>query len=103
MDRRTAPSMRMEASTMAHAGTMDLGGSAQANKTGGRWTIVAQTLLVVVATFAAVSFASNAGRVGSTPAKPEPGQAAAVSSVDSQARDSDLNGIFDRAHAAPFA
>jgi hypothetical protein len=109
MGRRTAQPMRMEASTMAQAGTMDLGGSARAKQSGSRWPVVVLTLVVVVATIAAVWFAASAGLVGGTSAKP-----AADRSYDaieaqrgtvalSSERSQYLNGILDRAHATPYA
>ena len=94
---------------MTQAGTMDLGGSARARQGGGRWPFVVWTLVVVVATFAAVWFASSAGLVGGTTAKPSADRAydaieaqrgAATLSSD---RIQYLNGILDRAHATPYA
>jgi hypothetical protein len=94
---------------MTQAGTMDMGGSARAKQSGSRWPIVVWTLVVVVATIAAVWFASSAGIVGGTSAKP-----AADRSFDaieaqrgavtlSSERSQYLDGILDRAHAAPYA
>ena len=80
---------------MTHAGTIDLGGSAQ-SKQGGLWPAIALTLALVLAMIGAVWFASNAGLVGGTAAKP-----AAVSIDASRAQY--LNGILDRAHATPYA
>ena len=94
---------------MTQAGTMDLGGSARARQGGGRWPFVVWTLVVVVATIAAVWFASSAGLVGGTTAKPSADRAydaieaqrgAATLSSD---RIQYLNGILDRAHATPYA
>jgi hypothetical protein len=88
---------------------MELGGNARARQGGGRWPLVAWTLIVVVATIAAVWFASSAGLVGGTSAKPaadrsydaiEAQRGAIVLSTD---RDAYLNDILDRAHAAPYA
>ena len=80
---------------MTHAGTIDLGGSAQ-SKQGGLWSAIALTMALVLAMIGAVWFASNAGLVGGTAAKP-----AAVSIDASRAQY--LNGILDRAHATPYA
>ena len=80
---------------MTHAGTIDLGGSAQ-SKQGGLWSAIALTMALVLAMIGAVWFASNAGLVGGTAAKP-----AAVSIGDSRAQY--LNGILDQAHATPYA
>ena len=55
---------------MTHAGTMDLGGSAQRKQSGSPWPAIALTLAVVVAMIGAVGLASNAGLVGGTAAKP---------------------------------
>jgi hypothetical protein len=99
----------MEASTMTQAGTMELGGNARAKQGGGRWPLVVWTLIVVVATIAAVWFASSAGLVGGTSAKPaadrsydaiEAQRGAITLSSD---RNAYLNDILDRAHAAPYA
>jgi hypothetical protein len=88
---------------------MDLGGNARAKQSGGRWPFVVWTLVVVVATMAAVWFASSAGIVGGTSAKPaadrsldaiEAQRGAATLSSD---RSQYLNGILDRAHATPYA
>ena len=81
---------------MAHSGTMDLGGSAQAKQSGGRWTVVMLTVVVVVATIAAVWFASSTGLVGGTSAIEAQRDAITLSS------DEYLDGILDRAHATPF-
>ena len=80
---------------MTHAGTINLGGSAQ-SKQGGLWPAIALTLALVLAMVGAVWFASNAGIVGGTAAKPVAGGAA-------QSWDEYLNGVIDRAHAAPYA
>jgi hypothetical protein len=100
----------MEASTMAQAGTMDLGGSARAKQSGSRWPVAALTLVVVVvATIAAVWFASSAGLVGGTSAKPAADrsydaiEAQRGTVVLSSERSQYLNGILDRAHATPYA
>jgi hypothetical protein len=101
----------MEASTMAHAGTMDLGGSAQAKQSGSRWPVAVLTLVVVVGTIAAVWFASSAGLVGGTTAKPaadrsydaiEAQRGAVTLSVPDQAGNAYLNGILDQVHVAPY-
>jgi len=47
---------------MSHAGTMDLGGSAQA-KQGSPWLAVAMIIAIAVATVVATSVASSAGHV----------------------------------------
>jgi len=101
----------MEASTMAHAGTMDLGGSAQAKQGGSRWPVAMLTLVVVVGTIAAVWFASSAGLVGGTTAKPAADRsfdaieaqrgAVTLPGVRNQALNAYLDDILDRAHAAP--
>jgi hypothetical protein len=94
---------------MTQAGTMDLGGSARAKQSGSRWPVVVLTLVVVVATMAAVWFASSADIVGGTSAKPaadrsydaiEAQRGAVTLSGD---RSQYLNGILDRAHATPYA
>ena len=54
---------------MSHAGTMDLGGSAQTKQTGSPWLAVALILAVAVATIGAAWFASSAGQINGT-AKP---------------------------------
>jgi hypothetical protein len=103
----------MEASIMAHAGTMDLGEGARAKGTGGRWPVVVLVLAVVVGTIAAVWFASSAGLVGGTSVKPAADRAfdaieaqrgaVTLSTEQSRAIDAHLNAILDRAHAAPYA
>ncbi len=55
---------------MTHAGTIDLGGSAQSKQGGSPWAAIAATLALVLAMMGAVWFASNAGLVGGTAAKP---------------------------------
>jgi hypothetical protein len=55
---------------MSHAGTMDLGRSAQTKQSGSPWLAVALILVVAVAAIGAVWFASSAGLVGGT-TKPE--------------------------------
>ena len=75
---------------MAHAGTM-MGGSAQTKQGGSPWPAIALTIAVIVATVAGVWLASSAGLVRGT-AKPAAGQA----------YDQYLNGVLDRAHAAPY-
>ena len=94
---------------MAHAGTM-VGGSAQTKQSGSPWTAIALAAAVVVATIAGVWLASSAGLVGGT-AKPADRSydqieaqrgAITLSGGSSQAYDEHLNGILDRAHAAPF-
>ena len=54
---------------MSHAGTMDLGGSAQTRQSGSPWLAVALILAVAVATIGAAWFASSAGLANGT-AKP---------------------------------
>ena len=76
---------------MAHAGTM-VGGSAQSKQSGNPWPAIALAVAVIVATVAGVWLASSAGLVGGT-AKP----------AADQSYDAYLNGILDRAHAAPYA
>src|SRR4029079_12918622 len=80
---------------MTHAGTINLGGSAQ-SKQGGLWPAIALTLALLLAMVGAVWFASNAGLVGGTAAKPVAGGAA-------QSWNEYLNGVLDRAHATPYA
>ena len=75
---------------MAHAGTM-MGGSAQTKQGGSPWPAIALAIAVIVATVAGVWLASSAGLVRGT-AKPAAGQA----------YDQYLNGVLDRAHAAPY-
>ena len=75
---------------MAHAGTM-VGGSAQTKQGGSPWPAIALVIAVVVATIAGVWLASSTGLVGGT-AKP-----AADGRYDQY-----LNGVLDRAHAAPY-
>ena len=77
---------------MAHAGTM-VGGSAQSKQSGNPWPAIALAVAVIVATVAGVWLASSAGLVGGT-AKP---------AAADQAHEQYLNGILDRAHAAPYA
>src|SRR5512133_2813567 len=55
---------------MTHAATMDLGRNAQTKPSGSRFPAVLLTLALVVATIAAVWFASSAGLVGGTATKP---------------------------------
>ena len=95
---------------MAHAGTM-VGGSAQTKQSGSPWPAIALAAAVVVATIAGVWLASSAGLVGGT-AKPAADRsydqieaqrgAITLSGGSSQAYDEQLNGILDRAHAAPY-
>ena len=94
---------------MAHAGTM-VGGSAQTRQSGSPWAAIALALAVVVAAIAGVWLASSAGLVGGT-AKPADRSydqieaqrgAITLSGGSSQAYDEQLNGILDRAHAAPY-
>ena len=95
---------------MAHAGTM-VGGSAQTKQSGSPWAAIALAAAVVVATIAGVWLASSAGLVGGT-AKPAADRsydqieaqrgAITLSGGSSQAYDERLNGILDRAHAAPY-
>ena len=90
---------------MAHAGTM-VGGSAQTKQSGSPWPAIALTVAVAVATVAGVGLASSAGLVGGT-AKPaadrsydqiEAQRGAITLSSDPEY----LNGILDKAHAAPY-
>src|SRR6186997_1841242 len=60
---------------MTHAATMDLGRNAQTKQSGSRFPAVLLTLAVVVATIAAVWFASSAGLVGGSATKPVGDQA----------------------------
>jgi hypothetical protein len=92
---------------MAHAGTM-VGGSAQTKQSGSELAAIALAVAVVVATIAGVWLASSASRVGS--AKPaadrsydqiEAQRGAVVLSSDNSKAEY-LNGILDRAHAAPY-
>ena len=76
---------------MAQAGTM-MGGSAQTKQSGSPWPAMALAIAVIVATIAGVWLASSAGLVRGT-AKP----------VADGSYDQYLNGILDRAHAAPYA
>ena len=95
---------------MAHAGTM-VGGSAQTKQNGSPWTAIALTVAVVVAAIAGVWLAASAGLVGGT-AKPAADRsydqieaqrgAITLSGGSSQAYDERLNGILDKAHAAPY-
>ena len=86
---------------MTHAGTIDLGGSAQ-SKQGGLWPAIALTMALVLAMIGAVWFASNAGLVGGTAAKPVADRAPYTGGA-ALATDEYLNGILDRAHATPYA
>ena len=92
---------------MTQAGTIDLGGSAQSKQGGSPWAAFALTMALALAMIGAVWFASNAGLVGGTAAKPvadraydqiEAQRGAAAVSTDAY-----LNGILDRAHATPYA
>ena len=95
---------------MAHAGTM-VGGSAQTKQTGSPWRIIALTVAVVVAIIGGAWLASSA-RVGGT-VKPAAdwsydqieAQRGAFAPIGdrSLAYDQYLNGILDKAHAAPYA
>ena len=95
---------------MAHAGTM-VGGSAQTKQSGSPWAAIALAVAVVVAAIAGVWLASSAGLVGGT-AKPAADRsydqieaqrgAITLSGGSSQAYDEQLNGILDKAHAAPY-
>ena len=96
---------------MTHAGTIELGGSAQSKQGGSSWGAIALTLALVLAMMGAVWFASNAGLVGGSAAKSvadrsydqiEAQRGAAAVSIDA-GRAEYLNGILDRAHATPFA
>jgi hypothetical protein len=55
---------------MTHAATIDLGRNAQTKKSGSRFPAVLLTLALVVATIAAVWFASSAGLIRGTATKP---------------------------------
>ena len=55
---------------MTHATTMDLGRNAQTKQSGSRFPAILLTLAVVVATIAAVWFASSAGLIRGTATKP---------------------------------
>src|SRR6476619_182396 len=61
--RPTTPPMRLEASTMAHAGTM-VGGSAQTKQSGTPWAAIALTFVVIVAAVAGVWLAASTGCAG---------------------------------------
>ena len=87
---------------MAHAGTMDLGKNAQAKQKGSRWPAIALAAAVAVATIAGVWLASSAGLVGGT-AKPAADRIEAQTGAATLSSDAYLNGILDRAHAAPYA
>ena len=90
---------------MTHAGTIDLGGSAQSKQGGSPWAAIALTLALVVAMIGAVWFASNAGLVGGTA---KPGDDRSYDQIEAQrgavtlSSDVYLNGILDRAHATPY-
>src|SRR4051794_4749929 len=93
--------------TMAHAGTIT-GGSAQTKPNGSLWLAIGLAVAVVVATAAALWLGSNAGFSRSTavPAADRSydqieAQRSAVT-VSNDSYDSYLNGIVDRAHAAPY-
>jgi len=92
---------------MTHAGTMDLGGSAQSKQSGSRWAAIALTVAVVVAIIGAVGFASSAGLIGGTAAKPAADRA--YDAIEAQrgavtlSTDAYLNAILDKAHATPYA
>jgi len=55
---------------VTHATTMDLGRNAQTKQSGSRFPAILLTLAVVVATIAAVWFASSAGLIRGTATKP---------------------------------
>ena len=55
---------------MTHAGTMDLGGSAQTKQSGSLRPAIALTVAAIIAAAAGVWLASSAGLGGSTAAKP---------------------------------
>jgi len=94
---------------MSHAGTMDLGRKTQARPGGTRLPAVMLALAAIVATIAVAWFVTKPGVQAGTAATP-----AADRSFDqieaqrgaialSAARNAYLNGIFDGAHATPFA
>ena len=95
---------------MTHAATMDLGRNAQTKQSGSRLPVAMLTLALVVATIAAVWFASRAGVFGDTAAKPAVVDRS-FDQIEAQRgvvgltgdRNAYLNGILDRAHATPFA
>ncbi len=92
---------------MAHAGTIDLGGNAQTKQSSGLWPAIALALAVVLAMIGAVWFASNAGFVSGTAAKPVADRS--YDTIEAQrgaiqlSTDAYLNSILDKAHAAPYA
>jgi hypothetical protein len=95
---------------VTHATTMDLGRNVQTKQTGSRLPVAMLTLALIVATIAAVWFASRAGVFGGTAATPVAAdrsfdQIEAQRSVVGLAGDRSayLNGILDGAHATPFA
>ena len=101
--------MHLEGITMSHAGTMDLGRKTQARPGGTRLPAVMLALAAIVATIAVAWFVTKPGVQAGTAATP-----AADRSFDqieaqrgaialSAARNAYLNGIFDGAHATPFA
>jgi hypothetical protein len=95
---------------MTHAATMDLGRNAQTKQSGNRLPVAMLTLALIVATIAAVWFASRAGVFDGAAAKPavldrsldqiEAQRGLVGLTVD---RSAYLNGILDGAHATPFA
>ena len=91
---------------MTHAGTIDLGGSAQTKRSGSLWPVIALTLGLVLAMIGAVWFASNAGRAAGTVAKP--GADRSYDQIEAQraaitvSTDPYLNAILDKAHATPY-
>jgi hypothetical protein len=95
---------------VTHATTMDLGRNAQTKQSGSRLPVAMLTLALVVATIAAVWFASRAGVFGGTAAKPAVVDRS-FDQIEAQRgvvgltgdRSAYLNGILDRAHATPFA
>lgn len=105
----------MEDIHMAHAGTIDLGTqrNAKTGSGGSRWQAVGLILVGAVAAIGIVWFASSAGLVGGTAAKPAADRsydaieaqrgAVTLSSDRSRALDAYLTGILDRAHATPYA
>ena len=92
---------------MAHAGTIGLGGSAQTKQSGRFWSAIALTLALVLAMIGAVWFASSAGLMGGTAAKPVEDRS--YDKIEAQrgaiplSTDAYLNSILDKAHAAPYA
>ena len=91
---------------MTQAGTINLGGGAQTKRSGSLSPVIALTLALVLAMIGAVLFASNAGRVGGSAAKPVAdwsyNQIEAQRGAIMLSTDAYLNGILDKAHATPY-